>query len=187
VTVKPADASIFRGDSLVVTVTVTGKSGAPTGTVKLAGGGFLSGEKPLADGEARFAIPASVLAAGADTLTATYSGDAKFGGATGSAKVTVKLLTPTVTVIPAKTAVSRATPLKVVVKVAALTGTPEGTVTLSSGTYKSAAAKLEGGKAAITIPADKLAVGDDTVTAHYSGAADYKTASGHVTVKVTQP
>jgi trimeric autotransporter adhesin len=186
VTVKPADAIIFRGDALAVTVTVVGKSGTPTGTVKLVGGGFISATRTLVGGKATFEIPASELAVGIDTLTATYSGDTKFGGTTGSAKVTVKQLTPTVTVTPATTTVSQAKTLKVNVKVAASAGAPTGTVTLSSGSYKSEAKALVSGKATITIPADKLAAGSDTLRARYSGSADYKAASGHVTVKVTQ-
>ncbi|MGB6689744.1 MAG: protease pro-enzyme activation domain-containing protein, partial [Terracidiphilus sp.] len=187
VTVRPAKTSVFRGDALTVTVTVAGKSSTPTGTVKLACGGFVSAAKPLADGKVSFEIPANVLAAGIDTLKAAYSGDAKFGEAAGSAKVTVTLLTPTVTVTPAAKTISRAKTLKVSVKVAASAGTPTGTVTLSSGHYKSAAKVLVSGKATITISADELAAGSDTLTARYSGSADYKTASGHVTVKVTQP
>jgi subtilase family serine protease len=186
VTVKPGSASIFRGDSLVVTVDVTGKSGTPTGTVQLKGGGFTSAIKALAGGKATFTISAGALAAGIDTLTVSYSGDAKFASASGDAKVTVTLLTPTVTVTPASPSASRAKSLVVTVKVAASIGTPTGTVTLSSGSYKSAATALAAGKAKITIPSNKLAVGKDTLTAEFKGIGNYKSASGHVVITVTK-
>jgi subtilase family serine protease len=186
VTVKPALETVFRGDSLSVTVTVSGKSGTPTGTATLTAGAFTSAAKPLAAGKATITIPASTLKAGANTLVVSYSGDPKFGEATGHATVTVTLLTPTVTVTPASTTASRAKSLLVIVKVAASAGTPAGAVTLSSGTYKSAAAALAGGKAKITIPADKLAVGKDTLTAEFKGNGNYKSASGDAKVTVTK-
>ena len=186
VAVKPQSASVFRGDSLAVTVTVTGKSGTPTGTVQLAGGGFASKAKALSGGKVAFDIPANLLAAGTDTLTAIYSGDSKFGGATSSAKVTVTQLTPTVKVTAAMSSTSIGESLKVAVQVSATVGTPAGRVTLSSGSYASAATALSSGKAQITIPAGKLAVGTDTLTAVYEGSADYKEASGHASIKVTQ-
>jgi trimeric autotransporter adhesin len=185
VSVKPASASVFRGDSLAVTVTVSGKSGTPTGTVMLSGGGFTSPTKALAGGKVTFTIPASTLAAGADTLTVSYSGDSKFREADGDAKVTVTLLTPSVTVTPASSTAPRSKSLVVTVKVAASIGTPVGTVTLASGSYKSVATALAGGKAKITIPADKLAAGKDTLTAAFKGNGNYKSASGHVVVTVT--
>jgi trimeric autotransporter adhesin len=186
VTVTPSAATIFRGDSLAVKVVVSGKSGTPTGTVTLAGGGFTASAKTLADGKADFEIPANVLAVGSETLKATYSGSAKFNTATGDAKVKVTQLTPTVKVTPAAVSIKETSSLAVTVALTTAVGTPAGTVTLSSGSYKSAPATLSGGKAKVTIPADKLAVGKDTLTAAYKGGADYTAASGHTTVTVTK-
>lgn len=186
VTVKPLSSSVFRGDSLAVTVTVTGKSGTPSGTVELGGGGFVSKAKSLSGGKATFAIPANVLAAGTDLLTANYSGDSRFDEAAGKAKVTVTQLTPTVKVAPAASTTPSSKSLAVTVQVLAAAGTPAGTVTLSSGNYTSPATVLAGGKAKITIPANKLVVGTDTLTAVYKGSADYKQAKGHASIKVTK-
>jgi subtilase family serine protease len=186
VAVKPAAASIFRGTSLAVAVTVAGKSGTPAGTVQLTGGGFTSAAKSLTSGKVTFTIPSSVLKAGVDVLTATYSGSVQFNTAVGTAKVTVTLLTPTVTVTPAALTASRAKSLLVSIRVGASTGTPTGTVTLASGSYKSAAATLVSGKAKITIPADALHAGKDVVTATYTGVGNYKSASGEVKITVTE-
>jgi len=67
--------------------------------------------------------------------------------------------------------------------------TPTGTVTLSSGTYTSAATTLTGGSASVTIPAGSLATGSDTLTANYAPDANsssaYTSASGTASVTVT--
>ena len=56
-------------------------------------------------------------------------------------------------------------------------GTPRAlALTLSSGTYTSAATALSGGSTPIYIPAGSLAVGSDTLTASYSGDSNYNTA-----------
>jgi len=44
-------------------------------------------------------------------------------------------------------------------------GAPTGTVTLSGGGYTSSAATLAGGNYSITIPANSLSAGSDTLTA----------------------
>jgi hypothetical protein len=186
VTVAPASSTVFRGHPLSVAITVSGSSGTPTGTVKLSGGGFTSAATALASGKATIVIPANALAAGSDTLAAKYSGDAKFGSASGSAKVTVTLLATTVTVKPTSASVSRAKSLEVGVTVDAEKATPEGTVTLSGPGYTSPATALAGGKAHITIPAGKLTAGRDKLTVTYHGAADFKAATGDAVVTVTK-
>jgi hypothetical protein len=57
----------------------------------------------LVSGAAKFTIPAGALASGADTLTATYSGDATFAIATGTTTVTVS---PFVIQVPAISAIT---------------------------------------------------------------------------------
>ena len=186
VTVRPAEASEFRGSAFAVTVTVSGKAGTPTGTIRLSGGGFTSAAATLAGGKAVVEVAANALTAGLDTLTASYSGDSKYSTASGGAKVTITQLTPTVTVTPAAATVSRAKPNVVTVKVTATIGLPTGSVTLSGGGYKSAATALVKGEAKITIPANRLTAGNDTLNASYAGSPDYRTASGHKSVTVTK-
>jgi hypothetical protein len=63
-------------------------------------------------------------------------------------------------------------------------------VVLSSGAYTSSAATLTAGSASITIAADALATGSDTLTAKYTpdsaSSAAYNSASGNGSVTVTQ-
>ncbi|HWC99852.1 MAG TPA: protease pro-enzyme activation domain-containing protein [Candidatus Sulfopaludibacter sp.] len=92
VTVTPAQSSTTVAQSLSVAVSVAGAAGnavAPSGTVTLTGGGYTSPAETLSNGSYSFTIPANTLAVGADTLTATYSGDANYASATGTATVTV--------------------------------------------------------------------------------------------------
>jgi subtilase family serine protease len=89
VKVTPTATSINSGQSLSVAVAVTGTGATPTGTVVITGGGFNSATQTLASGSYTFAVPANSLSAGADTLTASYSGDSVYTTGTGTASVTV--------------------------------------------------------------------------------------------------
>jgi hypothetical protein len=187
----PASANV--ANALTVTVTVSGPSGAavPTGTVSLVGGGYTSGAVTLsASGIGTFTIPANTLAAGTDTLTATYSGNSNYAGTIGSATVTVVQGTtaaPTITVTPASGTVDSGQSLGVTVTVSGAAGTPTGTATLKAGSYTSSATQLSGsGGATFTIPANSLTAGTATLTVTYSGNAIYASGSGSATVTVTQ-
>jgi hypothetical protein len=188
VKVTPAVPSVTTAASLSVTVAVSGSGATPTGTVTLSGGGFNSAATTLSGGSATIVIPANSLNAGADTLTASYSGDTTYSPATGTASETVSNpLTATVKVTPAATTVVSSSSLSVSVAVSGSGATPTGTVTLSGGGFTSAAATLAGGGATITIPANSLSVGTDTLTASYSGDTTYSPATGTASETVTNP
>jgi subtilase family serine protease len=91
VTVSPSKSALSTTDPMSVAISVSGGTSTATGTVTLTGGGFNSGATTLSSGAATINIPASSLAAGSDTLTASYSGDSNYNSATGSATVTVSL------------------------------------------------------------------------------------------------
>ncbi|MBS1802028.1 MAG: Ig-like domain repeat protein [Acidobacteria bacterium] len=104
------------------------------------------------------------------------------GGGGGTTKTT-----PTVTVTPAGTSIKESDTLAVTIAVAGSSGTPTGTVTMSSGTYSSGAITLDGtGKANITIPAGKLAPGTATLGVTYSGDTNFNTATGSASVTVAK-
>jgi hypothetical protein len=83
---------------------------------------------------------------------------------------TVQTITPAVTVTPSASSITTTQKMTVTVAVSAGNAgqTPTGSVTVSSGSYSSSAATLRSGVATITIPADSLAVGADTLTATYA-------------------
>ncbi len=195
VTVTPGSNSITAAQALTVTVAVSGTSGTPTGTVTLSSGTYASTAATLSSGSASITIPAGSLAAGTDTLTASYTPDANssssYYSSSGTAPVTVTLIIPAVTVSPASNSITTTQSLMVTIGVSGGAGSPTatGSITLSSGTYTSAATALVAGSASITVPAGALASGNDTLTASYTpdtnGSSTYKSASGSAPVTVT--
>jgi hypothetical protein len=104
VTVTPSAASITPAQSLTVSVAVNGTTGGatPTGTVTLASDSYTS-QQMLTGGSASFTIAAGALNSGADTLTASFSGNGAYATAMGTATVTVS---PVGMAIPAPAPVS---------------------------------------------------------------------------------
>jgi subtilase family serine protease len=186
VTVVPASSSIVSNVALTVTGTVTGSLGTPTGTVTLTSGSYISSATALSTGAYSITIPKNSLSAGSDTLTVTYGGNPTYAIASGTAVVTVTAPpTPTVTVTPASSTVNSGQSLIVTGTVVGTSGTPTGTVKLAGGGYTSSATALSSGAYSITIPANSLSSGSDTLTVTYSGDAVYGTASGSAVVTVT--
>jgi hypothetical protein len=136
-------------------------------------------------GKATINISAGALAAGIDTLTATYSGDSSYNGSTGTASVTVAKATPTLSVTPS---LSSITPLQALNVTITVTGTPAatGTVTLISGSYSSGTVTLANGSASVNIPAGSLALGSDTLSASYGGDTNYNANTGTASVTVSK-
>jgi subtilase family serine protease len=93
---------------------------------------------------------------------------------------------PTVTLTPASTSLTTAQSLAVTIAVTGTSGTPTGSVTVSSGSYTSASATLSSGSASITILAGSLTAGTPTVTATYTpdiaSAETYATTSSSAVV-----
>jgi subtilase family serine protease len=200
VTVSPSAAQITTAETLTVTVTVAPTTGnpTPTGSVTLASGSYSSAATTLASGTAAIVVPAGSLATGTDTLTATYSPDANgalvYNSATGTGSITVTAqVTPTVTVTPSPATITTAQSTTVTIAVAAGGGygTPTGSVTLTSGSYTSAATTLASGSASITVPAGSLAAGADTLTATYTpdstSSPIYNSTTGTHSITVTAP
>jgi subtilase family serine protease len=194
VTASPSATSINSNQTVTVTGKVSGAGGTPTGTVTLTGGGYTSAATTLSGGSYSILIPYNSLSAGSDTLTVTYSGNSVYdAGAFGSTIVQVTyvaVLTPTVTVTLASSTLDSSQSLSVTVAVTGSGVTPTGTVTLSSGSYNSGAQTLGAGgctaaSCVITIPANSLNVGTDTLTANYSGDPVYAPGVGTASVTVT--
>ncbi len=196
VTVTPASGKITTAQTLGVTIAVSGSSGTATGSVVLSSGTYTSPATTLVSGSATITIPAGKLATGSDTLTAKYTPDSgssaiyNSASGTGSVTVTPPATTPTVTVTPASGSITAAQSLGVTIAVSGSNGTATGSVVLSSGSYTSSATTLSSGSANITIPAGKLAIGSDTLTANFTpdsgNLGNYNSASGTGSVTVTQ-
>lgn len=90
ISATPASTTITNEQTDTVSITVAGVSGqpTPTGAVTLMSGSY-SAQQTLANGAASFTVPAGALSSGANTLTATYSGDETYAGSSGTASITV--------------------------------------------------------------------------------------------------
>ena len=200
VTVSPASSSIGTGQSLGVTVTVTGFSGGstPTGSITLTSGSYSSPSITLNNaGSATIVISGGTLPAGNATLTASYSPDQASSGTYASASKTANVtvtseITPTVSVSPASQSLTLDKTLSVTVKVNSTAGnpTPTGSVVLSSGPYHSSPTTLAGGSATVTVPGYSLLYGSATISAAYTAdsasSGIYNGASGSATVSVAR-
>ncbi len=137
VTVTPASNTLNSAASLNVTVSVTGTGPVPTGTITLSGGGYTSSAETIGTSPCTsntncvFTIPANSLSSGADTLTATYSGDSNYISKSGTGSVTVTESTFTLTPgAPSSSSVTPGTSATVAVTVKATAGYT-GTVSLT--------------------------------------------------------
>lgn len=131
VSVMPASPSVTQGETLSATVTVSGSSSTPTGSVVLSSGSFASFSTTLKGGSATISVPAAVLAAGNPTLAASYTPDSASSGeytaATGKAALTVAAPSGSLTVSATdETYPTAGPPFQAAV-------TPSGTVFVSVG------------------------------------------------------
>lgn len=103
VSVKPASSSATQGQAFSTTITVSASSSTPTGSVAIVSGSYASFSTTLNAGSASISVPAALLTAGNDTLTAYYTPDvassSRFNSASGAASVSVTAIAgaPTVT------------------------------------------------------------------------------------------
>jgi hypothetical protein len=194
-----SSSSITTEQALTVTVAVKGSSGdpTPTGSVTLTSGSYTSVAATLSSGSGMITIPAGSLAAGSDTLAVRYTPDSagslSYLSATATGSVTVTKGTPTVALTLSSSSITTGQALTVSVAVKGGSGgpTPGGTVTLTSGSYTSAAITLSSGSATISVPAGSLAIGAAALTVTYtpnsSSSSIYNSATGSASVTVTVP
>jgi hypothetical protein len=196
-TISPLNA--LPGSSVTFTASVTGTAGntpLPTGTVTVTNGNTtpptVLGTITLGS-KASGSFNTSSLRRGDYGVTATYSGDDNYEtGASTAQTLVVNQFAPVVKVVPASLSIDRISALPVTVTVTAASGEPKpaGSVTLSSGSYESAAATLTAGIARIDIPANVLNDGTDVLKATYtpgsSSLATYRTSTGSALVKVSK-
>lgn len=181
--------------SIAPSGTVTFKDGSSvlgTGTVTASGGGSTGSAAYMT-----VAFSTSSLGVGSHSITAVYGGDSMDAASTSVAlSEVVNLITPTVTVTPSASSITTTQSLAVTVSLNGGTGnpTPTGSVTLTGGSYTSAATALSGGSASITIPANTLSANSYTFKATYTpdagSTSTYNSAtgtSGSVTVSKATP
>jgi hypothetical protein len=175
VTLATSTPGAVVGASVTFTATLAAAppgSGTPTGTVTLTDSGNLLGTATLAGGVAAFTT--TTLAVGTHNVTALYNGDGNFNGGTVSAPVTVVIgasdSSTALTGTPNPQTVGGAVTLTATVSTTG-TGTPTGNVSFLDGATSLGTINLSGGTA--TLMTSALAPGSHTITASYSGDADF--------------
>lgn len=172
--------TIAVGSAETLTLALPATDPAPTGTVTFLMGSATLGTGTVTNGSANFTT--STLPAGKDTVTASWSGDDTYTAATSPAIVV--MVAPAFTITSAASTIYEGVADTITITLVATGNSivPTGTITLSSGSYKSSATALSAGSASITIPANTLPAGADTVTATYSGDTNYPAASATITL-----
>ncbi len=183
---------VAAGSAVTFTASVSGSSGAPTGTVSMYAGSVVLGTCALTSGSCTFAT--SGLAVGSYSVTAAYMGDATNAGSTSSAVVLTVQAPSTAIGTSLQLTASNVTPLQGIpvsvyatVSPASGSAVPTGNVTFSEGSATLATAPLDStGRA--TLNTAKLPVGAHLLVATYVGTAAYMPSpSSSLSITVTQP
>jgi hypothetical protein len=187
----PATGNPTYGQSVTVQATIAPASGSgtPTGSVVFTVDGSAKPGVTLSAGSAQLIL--STLPGGAHSVSAAYSGDSTYGASSTSSALTI-------TVQPAADSVSLTSSASgsinaganvtftATIVPAAGTAAPTGNVIFQDGTTQLGAIALSGGTAAYSTTT--LTAGNHSITAAYSGDANYASAtSGVVTQAVTAP
>jgi len=190
--------TITNAASLSATPTVTGQgytvnvsvaavapgAGTPTGTVTVIDGtGATCTTATLVAGAGSCTLTSTT--AGSKTLTATYSGDTNFNTSTSAGVTHTVNMAATTTTVSSSANPSvfgqSVTFTATVAPVAPGTGTPTGTVQfVVDGANFGTPVALAGGMATSTATSS-LSVGSHTVSATYSGDANFTTSTGTLT------
>ena len=200
-TLAASAASIDQGATVQLTATIKPVTGTnpPAGSVAFKLGGTTLGSAAVtasgANGTAVLSAKGSSLAAGSNTITASYSASGNFGNSTATVTVTVNAptvaTTSTLAAAPASIAQSASTVLTVTVKAASGSSAPAGSVTFAAGANTLGSATLSGAgttaTASLTVKGTSLAGGDNTITANYAANSGFAASSATVKVTVTVP
>jgi len=185
--------SVF-GQQVSFTATVTPSASNPnpmTGTVTFKDGAVTLGSVPLSAGVAIFNTTA--LSVGGHSITASYGGDNQFGSSTSAAvtQVVNQAATTTALAVSSNPAnFGQTVTLTATVTVGAPgTGTPTGTVNFLDGTTStSLGTAVLNSAGSATISTSSLGTGSHSVSASYSGDANFtRSASAATNLSVVLP
>jgi uncharacterized repeat protein (TIGR01451 family) len=177
-------SSIGQPVTFTATVTPTGGTGTPTGTVTFTDGATALGTGTVSGGQATFTT--SSLSAGNHSITATYNGDANFLAST-SAPLIQAVNQPATTTTTLASSVNPSNVGQAVTFTATVTssaGTPTGTVTFKDGATVIGTATLAGGTAAFTT--SSLTLGTHTITATYGGTVGFAASTSPALTQTVQ-
>lgn len=171
-----------NGQSVTFTATVTAvppATGTPTGQVTFQQGNTLLAQAPL-NSSGAVSFSTSGLAAGSDTITATYASDFIFAVSSGNTVQTVGTNFATTTTLASSPNPSVfGQSVTFTATVTSSGGVPSGTVTFSQGSTVLAANVAVDGSGHAAFNTSALATGTDTITAAFTGATGWGNSSGN--------
>jgi hypothetical protein len=189
-------AALNGSISLVASIS-SGTAGTITGPVTFSIGSTILGTAPVIGTQATANVVVSTangFIGGANTLTATYGGNATYATSTGSAPLTVTgVANPTTTALAASpsTAMLGGTTTLTATVSSSPAGTLTGSVTFMMGGTTLGTTALVNGAATLSDAAVTTAygfwIGTDPVTAIYSGNANYAGSTGSTPLLVSSP
>jgi hypothetical protein len=177
-----ANPAVFE-QSVTFSVRIQSSSnGTPTGTVTLMDGSGSLGSTALpANGVAQFAI--SSLLPGAHAMSASYSGDANFGGSTSAALAqTINQMSTTTTLVSSMNPAAVGQSVTFTATVQAGAGnSAAGTVSFMDGSSTLGTVTVANNSAQLTF--STFTAGTHSITAVYSGSTDF---SGSTSAALTE-
>jgi hypothetical protein len=185
-TLSSASSTTLAGKPASFSVAVTSATGIPTGQVTLRDGSTVLGTTTLsAAGSCSFSTTS--LARGTHSITVAYAGDSNYSGSISAAvQQIVQLAQPAVTLSGPANPVDAGTPANFTATLSTPGMPPVGTLTLLNGSTVLGTANISG-VGSIAFSTSTLGIGNDTITATYSGDANNSAAtSTSVTVAVRQ-
>lgn len=168
---SPSGTSTY-GTSVLLTATVSGSGGTPSGSVTFSDGSTTLGSASLSSGTAT--LSTSALTAGTHQLTASYSGDSSFSGSTSSAlSYQVNQAGTSTSVVSSGSPSNQGQSVTFTATVTSnTTGIPTGTVTFyADSTTNLGSASLSNGQAKLSTSA--LTAGSHTITAQYNSDSNF--------------
>jgi hypothetical protein len=201
----PYGSAIYFNAQITGTAEGNNTQGVATGSVAFKNGTAALGTASIGGGNLA-AYPAlaspATLPAGANNITAQYSGDVSYNASTSAAQSIFVVPAGTTTTVTANPSTfSTTSPITVSVQIATpanVGNPPTGSVTVTSGgktlftsTNFTTTTQQSGGTyytiltATGSVPASQFVTGSNTVTATYSGDANYASSAGTTTVTNT--
>jgi hypothetical protein len=192
VAASPASPAFGQTVTLTATVRINILSinVAPTGSVTFRDGKALLGTVLLtgANGVATATLPVAKLAVGRHSITATYAGNPALTSSSGPLTLTVAkagtgtsvAASPGQPVFGQKVTITATVVITPLSPPASFITAPTGTVTFKDGskTLGKGTLSTTGGVTTATLTTARLAVGNHSLTATYSGNGSFKTSSG---------
>lgn len=179
---SPSSGTPYFGEPITLKATISATSGTPTGSAELLVDGVTAAQGTLSSGVVTFSL-ATGLTGGSHSLQAVYQGSSSYSGSFSSAltlSVSTAPTTATMTITAPYSnpysAVSGGSVSFTVTINSTGVGIPTGTVTFVTGTTtlgSVSVAPASGGAFQAALATTVLPVGTNTITATYSGDANY--------------